>query len=924
MLKAVPRAGLRSRHTFFQHFPVMRSPVRWALLALLLLSAVASSPGGGKVYLVLGSDTAIWEGMDVAKYHCTYSSALYTDPSRNAYAVMDATFRNSIRDSEGKTLKLTWWMMVGNIFRTATNTDVPLPNTMTISLMNRYHGNAIRQWGDELSLHYHTFVWTDYDGDGAWYWNQARTFGESRVDFDETLAHSLLEENVYPVSFRSGWETMDNEWQHHLEQILPFSMHSHAGAVGRDSTEPIDNVLDWSRAPSTWVPYHPSQDDYQVPGSLRGWNLRALHLANVNSTLLETLFSRADTGTDQVACLWGHLPETDFLDNIRRVDSLIHVVAAKYPQVTFHYCTAVEAMQRWMNAADRTPPIVEITEDPAGEDVSWSIQTDEALFTGAPFVAVKDRYEQVFPVPCVPVGLCRWKTSRSFKRADVAKVGVAAVDSLGNLTTRFLRYLPDDVYVDNLDPEYSEIHGTWTTLIPGSWGTDARVATVGANDSVVVRWKPPLLSGGTYGILMQIPPVTGSATDLLFRVLSGGVVTDTFRLAGPLAASQWVYVGTCSIPSPGTHVLEMTVGGPTQTGKKVAADVLKYTALVRERQLVIGDAAVNFGMVSVRDTVQSRLRLSNVGTGTLQIFGLSSAAQLSWCDTTLPLSLLPMAAVTVPLRFCSTTLGVAKDTFLLSSNDPVHPLVQVPVIADVQPYFVIVDNDDSLHYQETGRWFFSNAQAHGPTSRYSFLSDGPGARARFSATLSEGGEYGIHEILPKTANATLRARYELVINGAKVDSAFINQNDGSGNWVTLFQREIAPRSLVEVSVSDASGALASGLVLRADALRFSLIAQGPVAVREASGDPVTFRLHQNYPNPFNPATVISAEWPVAGEVKLVVYDLLGREVTTLATEFHPAGKFNFVFDAHKLPSGIYLYRLIAGGYSETRRMLLIR
>jgi hypothetical protein len=902
----------------------MRSPVIWTLLALLLLSAVVSSPGGGKVYLVLGSDTAIWEGMDVAKYHCTYSPGLYTDPSRNAYAVMDATFRNSIRDSEGKTLKLTWWMMVGNIFRTATNTDVPLPNTMTLYLMNRYHGSAIRQWGDEVSLHYHTFVWTDYDGDGTPYWNQARTFGESRVDFDETLAHSLLEENVYPVSFRSGWETMDNEWQHYLEQILPFSMHSHAGAVRRDSTEPVDNVYDWSRAPSAWVPYHPSQDDYQVPGSLRGWNLRALHLANVNSALLETIFSRANNGTDQVACLWGHLPETDFLDNIRRVDSLTHAVAAKYPQVTFHYCTAVEAMQRWMNTADRTPPIVEITEDPAGEDISWSIQTDEPLFAGAPFVAVKDRYEQVFPVSCVPVSRHQWKTSRSFKRTDVAKVGVAAVDNAGNLSTRLLRYLPDDVYVDNLDPEYSEMRGTWTTVKPGSWGVDARVATVGANDSVVVRWKPPLLNSGVYGILVQIPPVTGSATDLLFRVLSDGAVTDTFRLAGPLPASQWVYVGTCSIPAPGTHALEMTVRGPTQAGKRVTTDVVKYTALIRERQLVIADAAVNFGMVSVRDTVQSRIRLSNVGTGTLRISGLSSAAQLAWCDTTLPLVLPPMATVNVPLRFCSPTLGVAKDTFLVASDDPVRPLVQIPVIADVQPYFVIVDNEDSLHYQETGRWFYSNAQALGPTSRYSFLSDGPGARARFVAMLSEGGEYGIHEILPKTANATLRARYELVINGATVDSVFLNQNEGSGNWVKLFQRSVAPQSMVEVSVNDASGALTSGIVLRADALRFSLIAQGPLAVQADAGGPVTFGLLQNYPNPFNPTTVISARWPVAGEVNLVVYDMLGREVATLAAGSYPAGKFDFVFDAHRLPSGVYLYRLIAGGGSETRRMLLIR
>jgi hypothetical protein len=88
--------------------------------------------------------------------------------------------------------------------------------------------------------------------------------------------------------------------------------------------------------------------------------------------------------------------------------------------------------------------------------------------------------------------------------------------------------------------------------------------------------------------------------------------------------------------------------------------------------------------------------------------------------------------------------------------------------------------------------------------------------------------------------------------------------------------------------------------------------------------PKGFALEQNYPNPFNPWTVVCAEWPVASEVKLVVYDIVGREVATLADGQFPAGRHTFTFDATGLASGVYTYRLTAGPYSQSRRMVLVR
>ena len=82
-----------------------------------------------------------------------------------------------------------------------------------------------------------------------------------------------------------------------------------------------------------------------------------------------------------------------------------------------------------------------------------------------------------------------------------------------------------------------------------------------------------------------------------------------------------------------------------------------------------------------------------------------------------------------------------------------------------------------------------------------------------------------------------------------------------------------------------------------------------------------FELKQNFPNPFNPTTTISFRMPEHAHAQLVVYDLLGREVATLVDESLQAGTHNVQFDARNLASGVYIYRLTAGNYSETRKMI---
>lgn len=88
--------------------------------------------------------------------------------------------------------------------------------------------------------------------------------------------------------------------------------------------------------------------------------------------------------------------------------------------------------------------------------------------------------------------------------------------------------------------------------------------------------------------------------------------------------------------------------------------------------------------------------------------------------------------------------------------------------------------------------------------------------------------------------------------------------------------------------------------------------------------PTAYSLSQNYPNPFNPSTQIRFAIKEEGLVSLKVFDVLGREVTTLVNETLPAGTYQTQFDARSLSSGMYFYRLQAGGFAETKKMLVTK
>ena len=208
----------------------------------------------------------------------------------------------------------------------------------------------------------------------------------------------------------------------------------------------------------------------------------------------------------------------------------------------------------------------------------------------------------------------------------------------------------------------------------------------------------------------------------------------------------------------------------------------------------------------------------------------------------------------VTISYYPSELGIYTDTLFIISDDPIHPILKIPVFAKVEKQFEILDNEDVDHYKELGVWSTSVVEAYGKSSRYAILNKTPLVSADFSTMLKYEGIYDIYSIVPKTENATDNALYTLSYIGVAKRAVIQNQNEGSGEWKYLFSSYLPNDEIVHVKVED-TGNSTIGAVLRADAIKFKFVEQTTNADKLTNQSlPITYQLNQNYPNPFNPST----------------------------------------------------------------------
>jgi len=196
------------------------------------------------------------------------------------------------------------------------------------------------------------------------------------------------------------------------------------------------------------------------------------------------------------------------------------------------------------------------------------------------------------------------------------------------------------------------------------------------------------------------------------------------------------------------------------------------------------------------------------------------------------------------------------------------------------------------------RWKFFDDLSYGEFSNYRYLLPK-------SYTL---------EVTPADDRYTVVASFEADLSGL-----------GGGAAVVFASGFLNPSANQDGAAFGLFVALPNGTVV-------ALPPSGGMASKAAEADksndegllPNEFSLAQNYPNPFNPTTVISFSLPVASDVTLRVYNVLGQEVKTLVNENLSAGEHQVTFNANDFGSGVYFYKISAGSFTDTRKMMLVK
>lgn len=355
------------------------------------------------------------------------------------------TFRDRIPDSFGGGWKYNWFCLdhVGFKYN-------PRRRDMGYHQIFDHYCDLLRQTDspeDGLQWHFHPMS----------IHREAHRCATSYVNSPELyqiLCRKIIERNWFPSVFRAGFQTErpDSHW--FLEQWIPFDISN----MAIDDSASLDLSIDfrngrsgdWRLAPADWSVYHPSHENYQIPGSCRRWIARALNvmnrIASIDQREMDKAFARAKTGCPTIVGMASH----DFRDLGAEVEFLRELVQAahrKFPDVQFKYCEAREAFRLatgWDPACDEALDLeVILHRNPAGDVPHIEVKTKRGkVFGPQPFLAIEtkgrrfihdnfdfasslDRWYYAFHADTLPI-------------EEVARIGVAANDRFGNTVVKQL------------------------------------------------------------------------------------------------------------------------------------------------------------------------------------------------------------------------------------------------------------------------------------------------------------------------------------------------------------------------------------------------------------------------------------------------------------------------------------------------------
>lgn len=347
--------------------------------------------------------------------------------------ILSPDFRMMLPDSEGKGHCYSWFLL--DLVGFSSN-----PRCRDLGwhkIFDRYMNAA--KWfgsqGDGFYFHHHPIPFS-----GAANHCASHYFSFKPIIF-EILARKIIERGWFPSAYRPGFHTIrpDSHW--FLEQYIPFDFSSQA-CLDDSKQADLSNGRygDWRRAPRNWTPFHPSHDDYQVPGTCRRWTTRCLNVGTRHRLLsqidVDQAFAQASNNEPSILA-YTHHDFRDMREDIYYVRELIKTSKEKYPDVRFEYVSAVEAMKKSLTLPSIQP--IRARQEIIGNTIK--IICERPIFGPQPFLAMQTRDGRyVHDNFDIQIPHLEWSyvfDEQTIPLKDLEKIGWAANDAVGNtLVTR--------------------------------------------------------------------------------------------------------------------------------------------------------------------------------------------------------------------------------------------------------------------------------------------------------------------------------------------------------------------------------------------------------------------------------------------------------------------------------------------------------
>ena len=352
--------------------------------------------------------------------------------------LLSETFRTQVRDSEGKGWVYNWFCVDHVDYETN-------PRRRDIGYHNVFdhYQSIIREtnsWQDGLHFHYHPHSFRREAHHCATHW------WASSNSLSQILSRRIIERRWFPAVHRPGFHVIrpDSHW--FLEQFIPFDYSSQAMVPTEEDKAQLSimggHLGDWRRAPVEWQPYHPAHDDYQVPGTCRRWIARCLNIGTRYRLMTENdvrqAFQEAREGRPVVLGFTNH----DFRDirpDVDEVRNMLLNVAADFPDVSFTFSEAVNAMRCALELSPEPPCDLDMSLKAIdGSTHVLDVYSKTPTFGPQPWLAIKTSAgNYLYDNFDIEVPFHKWQyvfDEETYPLSALSAVGIAANNAFGITT----------------------------------------------------------------------------------------------------------------------------------------------------------------------------------------------------------------------------------------------------------------------------------------------------------------------------------------------------------------------------------------------------------------------------------------------------------------------------------------------------------